>query len=75
MGAKRNKEAPRSMLAAEGRLRERWPCISLGQDLMTTDPEQLKYSELSLTALLLLRFALKPPRSLLDPAVVTLEED
>lgn len=37
--AKGNEEAPRSTLAAEGRLRERWPCISLGQDLVTIDPE------------------------------------
>lgn len=39
MDAKGNEEAPRSTLAAEGRLRERWPCSPLWQDLVTTDPE------------------------------------
>jgi len=52
MDVKGSKEAPRSTLAAEGRLRKRWPCRSLGQELVSTDPEQLKYSKPSLTQLL-----------------------
>lgn len=39
MGAKGNEEALKSTLAAEARLRERWPCSSLGLSLVTTDPE------------------------------------
>lgn len=39
MDAKGNEEAPRSTLAAEGRLRDRWPCSSLWLDLVMTDPE------------------------------------